>query len=93
MLNKLDFEKEIGENLYLFHKDSAKDRVWDVTQYGRAINGEWEESLGPVLFSIDGEKIFNLWSDYPDKFTKEEKEIFDAAEPYWAKFFSGRSKK
>ncbi|MCR4776886.1 MAG: hypothetical protein K5869_10980 [Saccharofermentans sp.] len=45
---------------------------------------------GTRLFTFDGETVYNLFSDYPSKLSKEEKEIFDAEEPYWAEFFSGR---
>jgi len=29
-----------------------------------------------------------LFEDYPKKFTKEEKELFDKENPFWADFFS-----
>jgi len=48
------------------------------------------ESVGKLLVSFDKKKIYNLWTDYPDKFTDEEKEIFDIAYPYWREFFADR---
>lgn len=40
--------------------------------------------------SFDKNHIFNLWTDYPHKFTKEQKEIFKKEEHFWAEFFKGR---
>jgi hypothetical protein len=46
--------------------------------------------IGEHLFTFDGKKIFNLFRDYPHKLTKEQKEIFDSENPYWANFFKDR---
>jgi len=51
---------------------------------------ENSDSVGEMLFTFDGEKIFNLFRDYPYALTKEEKEIFDLENPYWAEFFKDR---
>lgn len=51
------------------------------------------KSKGQHLFTFDGEKIYNLFRDYPYELTKEEKDVFDAANPYWADFFKDRSNK
>ena len=45
---------------------------------------------GEYLFSFDGERIFNLFQDYPHELTDEQKKIFDAENPFWADFFSDR---
>lgn len=47
--------------------------------------------LGEYLFTFDGKKIFNMYEDYPYKLTKEQKEIFDAENPFWADYFSDRT--
>ncbi len=47
-------------------------------------------SVGKMLFTFDGEHIFNLFRDYPYALTKEQKEIFDKKNPYWASFFKDR---
>ena len=36
---------------------------------------------------------YNLWTDYPHNFTKEEKELFDKENPYWKEFFSDRDQR
>lgn len=46
--------------------------------------------IGPRLFSFDKKKIYNMFSDYPNKLTPEEKEIFDKENDYWAEFFKDR---
>lgn len=51
---------------------------------------ENSDSVGEMLFTFDGEKTFNLFRDYPYALTKEEKEIFDLENPYWAEFFKDR---
>ena len=47
---------------------------------------------GDLLFSFDKEHIYNMFSDYPWKLNRQEKEIFDKENPYWADFFKNRSK-
>lgn len=54
---------------------------------------EWvdnPDTIGEMLFSFDGKKIFNLFRDYPYALTKEQKQVFDAQNPYWAEFFKDR---
>lgn len=54
---------------------------------------EWvdnPDTIGEMLFSFDGKKIFNLFRDYPYALTKEQKQAFDAQNPYWAEFFKDR---
>ena len=46
--------------------------------------------VGEMLFTFDGERIFNLFRDYPHELTAEQKEIFDSENPYWAEFFKDR---
>ena len=45
---------------------------------------------GERLFTFDGEKIFNLFVDYPYNLTQEEKKLFDEINPFWADFFKDR---
>ena len=46
---------------------------------------EWAgatESEGKILFTFDGGKtVFNFWTDYPQKLTKEQIEIFKKTNP------------
>ena len=49
-------------------------------------NGEW-------LFTFDGgATIYNLFADYPEKLSPEQKEVFDRENPEWAKYFQERTK-
>lgn len=66
---------------FIFHKKSPGDNVYWVDHEGH---------IGELLVSFDKKKIYNLWSDYPAKFTKEQKELFDKENPYWADFFKDR---
>ncbi len=49
-----------------------------------------ERTKGEHLFSFDLKTVYNLFADYPQKLTKEEKELFDEENPYWANFFNGK---
>lgn len=46
---------------------------------------------GEFLFTFDGERIFNLFRDYPHELTVEQKEIFDTENPYWTDYFKDRT--
>lgn len=48
------------------------------------------DTIGEMLFTFDDKQIFNLFRDYPYALTKEQKEVFDAQNPYWAEFFKDR---
>lgn len=72
---------ELYLDKYPFYKNNKNDSIWWVDNY---------DSVGVRLFSFDKKKIFNLFSDYPYKLTKEQKAIFDKENPYWADFFKDR---
>lgn len=61
-----------------FYKNNPSDVIWWV---------ENSDTVGEWLFSFDKETIFNMFADYPDKLTSEQKEIFDKENPFWADFF------
>lgn len=63
---------------YDFYKENDNDRVWWVNTV---------DTIGLYLFSFDRKKIYNLFSDYPNQLTPEEKKIFDEENPFWKKFF------
>lgn len=65
-----------------FYKNNPEDKIWWIDDPD--IIGEW-------LFSFDKKKIYNMFKDYPQKLTKEEKRIFDKENPYWADFFKDRN--
>lgn len=65
-----------------FYKNNPDDKIWWL---------EDPDQIGVWLFSFDKKKIFNMFEDYPQKLTTEEKRIFDAENPYWADFFKDRN--
>lgn len=65
-----------------WYKDNSDDKIWWLDNSDEII-GEW-------IFSFDKKKRFNMFDDYPHKLSKEEKEIFDKENPYWAEFFIDR---
>ena len=40
------------------------------------------EQKGERLFTFDGKHIYNLFQDYPDKLSNDEKELFDQLNPF-----------
>lgn len=64
-----------------FVKNNKFDRIWWL---------EDPETKGEWVFSFDKETTFNMFRDYPHKLTKEQKEIFDKENPFWADFFKDR---
>ncbi len=46
---------------------------------------------GERLFTLDGNRIYNLFQDQPYELSKEEKRIFDEVNPFWADFFKERN--
>ena len=67
---------------YDFYKNNKKDTIYWVNNF---------DIIGEFLFSFDKKTIYNLFRDYPYKLNKEQKEIFDKENPYWADFFSERN--
>ena len=49
------------------------------------------EQKGEHLFTFDGEKIYNLFRDYPHELSPDEKACFDRINPFWADFFKDRT--
>lgn len=66
-----------------FYKENETDLIWWVDNPD--VLGVWE-------FTFDRKTIFNMFADYPDKLTPEQKEIFDRENPYWANFFKDRQR-
>ena len=63
-----------------FYKKKNTDIIWWV-----------KEDNGEQKFSFDRETVFNLMTDYPEKLTPEQKEIFDKENPYWKVYFKKRN--
>ena len=68
-------------NKVIFYKKNPKDKIWWVD------NGS--EVKGEMVFSFDKKKLYNLFRDYPQNLSKEEKEIFDSENEFWKEFFGG----
>lgn len=64
-----------------FYKENPNDKVWWVDNSG---------TKGVMEFSFDRKQVFNLFQDYPEKLTPEQKKIFDEENPHWFEFFAGR---
>ena len=77
---------------YEFYKENGSSKMFNVEMICIDENGEIEPIFGPNLISFDGEKIYNLWTNYPWDFTDEEIEIFKKEDPYWHNFFKDRKK-
>lgn len=73
---------------FIFSKDNSKDRIWQLEP-----KDPDKEQMGPMLISFDRKNILNLWTDYPDKFTPEQIEIFKEEMPFWYGFLKDRLKK
>ncbi len=56
-----------------FIKDKPTNKVYEVSD---------PDYIGPLQFSFDKKKIYNLYIDYPHNLTPEEKKIFDSEYPY-----------
>lgn len=69
---------------FRFYKKKDNDKIWSVEEIGY---------IGKLLYSFDKKNIYNLWTDYPHNFTKEEKELFDKENPYWKEFFLDRDQR
>lgn len=65
-----------------WYKEEPGNKIWWLDNGG--------ERIGEFVFSFDKKTRFNLFADYPHKLTKEQKEIFDKENPYWADFFAER---
>lgn len=64
-----------------WEKHNEYDIIWWLVDLTKT--GEWN-------FSFDKKQVFNMFSDYPDKLTTEQKKIFDEENPFWADFFRDR---
>ena len=64
-----------------FYHNEPNDVIWW---------GDDTETTGEWLFSFDQKRVFNMFRDYPQELTPEQKAIFDKENPYWANFFADR---
>ena len=66
-----------------FYKNDKNDKIWWAA--------DLDHRIGSHIFTFDKKVIFNLFEDYPHNLTKEQKELFDKENPYWANFFKQRT--
>ena len=59
-----------------FYKADENSKIWMVETVPKKI-GPWE-------FSFDKKTVFNFWTDYPDKLTKKQIELFKKEFPMMA---------
>ncbi len=48
------------------------------------------DHVGGHWFTFDKVTVFNVFEDYPHNLTPDQKAIFDAENPFWKDFFTGR---
>ena len=65
----------------IFYKNKRSENIWWVDN---------ADSVGVMEFSFDKKTVFNMFADYPHELTKEQVELFDKENPYWADFFKDR---
>lgn len=63
-MNYDDFDLE-------FFKETG-DKIWQVLLLDKKTH---EKDIGTYCFSFDKKKIFNFWTDYPEKLTRKQIEI------------------
>ena len=70
-----------------FYKDDENSRIWLVDEHESDKADDFgiiEQDIGKYLFSFDKKQVFNFWTDYPDKLTPEQVEIFKKENPTMA---------
>lgn len=65
-----------------WYKNNNNDKIWWLD------NGD--ERKGEFIFSFDKNKKYNLFQDYPQNLTSQEKDIFDRENIFWKNYFSNR---
>ena len=65
-----------------WYKNNDNDKIWWLD------NGD--ERKGEFIFSFDKNKKYNLFQDYPQNLTSQEKDIFDRENIFWKNYFSNR---
>ena len=61
-----------------FYRNKRGDKIWRVDRV---------DEIGGIEVSFDKKKIYNLWTDYPSKFSAEEIEIIKKKCLTWLTFF------
>lgn len=71
-----------NSDIYEFYKVDDENTMWSVR----------DGHIGPVLVSFDKKKIYNLWCDFPNEFTKDQIAIFKKEMPFWYNMLKSRLK-
>lgn len=67
-----------------WYKHDFGDRIyWRNTEFGDLSNASFD-------FTFDKKKVFNLYIDYPEKLTPEQRKIFKKENRYLAEQFGGK---
>ena len=83
VLKKYAYELSEKEQLEkMLYKKNTTDIIWWVDN---------PDKVGEHLFTFDKKRIFNLFRDYPQELTPEQKELFDKENPYWADYFKDKN--
>ena len=70
--------------------DIYKPSMGDLRKRRRSEKIQWVNNSrvrGQHLFTFDKKKIYNLFEDYPQNLSPEEKKIFDDENPFWKEYF------
>lgn len=70
-----------NNNRCTWYKENPTDKIWWLDD---------PDTIGEWVFSFDKKKRFNMFRDYPENLTPEQKDIFDQENPHWKEFFSGK---
>lgn len=76
----------LNSNYVIHNVNDSSRRVWRVAE----LSDDGSPLRGPILVTFDKRTIFNLWTDFPSKFTPEQIQIMREEEPYWYGFFMPR---
>lgn len=70
---------------YRFWKRSPGNKIWGVSEMIDS-----DRMPGRMLISFDKKKFYNIYGDYPNKMTEEERKIFEEEYPDWVDWLNGK---
>lgn len=74
-----------GEGYVVDDSERDNPRMWTVSHY---IDNDM--MIGEMLVTFDKETVYNLFTDFPEKFTHEQIQILKEENPFWYNFFASR---
>lgn len=63
---EVGFDSEHKGDTVIFYRKHKSDKMWKV---------RYPELIGPLAVTFDKKHILNLWRDYPQNFTQEQRDI------------------